>query len=133
MFTLNKIPRLNQSHKFGLLLTVILALGFIYFQYQQFVLLPSIFACMSAILFMITICIPSCLRHFANAWYSLGPLLGKIVSPVFLSIIFFGIFTPVSLITRLFGRDELLLKRREVISYWIDREPIDLDSFKNQF
>jgi hypothetical protein len=59
--------------------------------------------------------------------------MGKFVSPIVLGIIFFLLITPVAIITRLFGRDELLIKKREVPSYWIEKEAIDPDSFKDQF
>jgi hypothetical protein len=68
-------------------------------------------------------------------WYELGMLLGKIVNPIVLGFIFFVLITPVSIVTRLFGRDELRIKKRHVESYWIDRSPPGppLDSFKNQY
>jgi hypothetical protein len=70
-----------------------------------------------------------------KAWFYLGRWLGKIINPIVMGIIFFGILTPVSILTRLFGRDELRLKCRAIKSYWIDRtSPIaKADSFKNQF
>jgi hypothetical protein len=39
------------------------------------------------------------------------------------------------LVTRLFGRDELKMKKRSVDSYWVDRSPPGppSDSFKNQY
>ncbi len=45
------------------------------------------------------------------------------------------IITPIALITKLFGRDELRIKKGRVSSYWIDRIPTrpDSESFKNQF
>jgi hypothetical protein len=46
-----------------------------------------------------------------KAWFMLGLALGKIVSPIVLGIIFFGLITPIALIARLLGRDELKLKR----------------------
>ena len=65
----------------------------------------------------------------------LGLALGKIVSPIVLGIIFFGLITPIALIARLLGRDELKLKRPKKSTYW--SKPIssnsDADSFKNQF
>ena len=65
----------------------------------------------------------------------LGLALGKVVSPIVLGIIFFGLLTPISLIAKLMGRDELKLKRSNTTSYWV--EPIgansDAESFKNQF
>ncbi len=70
-----------------------------------------------------------------KAWFMLGLALGKIVSPIVLGIIFFGLITPIALIASLMGRDELKLKRPKKSSYW--SEPIgsnsDADSFKNQF
>jgi hypothetical protein len=65
----------------------------------------------------------------------LGLLLGKIISPIVLGLIFFVLITPVSLVTRLFGRDELKMKKRSVESYWVDRSPPEPPSntFKNQY
>lgn len=79
---------------------------------------------------------PKVLRPLNWLWFQLGQLLGKIVSPVVLGAIFFLILTPVSLLTRLFGRDELRLKRKaSQTSYWLDRAPPgpEPESFKNQF
>ena len=79
---------------------------------------------------------PKVLRPLNWLWFQLGQLLGKIVSPVVLGAIFFLILTPVSLLIRLFGRDELRLKRKaSQTSYWLDRAPPgpEPESFKNQF
>ena len=79
---------------------------------------------------------PKILRPLNWLWFQLGQLLGKIVSPIVLGAIFFLLLTPVSLVTRLFGRDELCLKRKaSQTSYWLDRAPPGPapESFKNQF
>ncbi len=76
------------------------------------------------------------LRPLNWLWYQLGQLLGKVVSPIILGSIFFLLLTPVSLVTRMFGRDELrLTKRKGQQSYWIERSPPGPEptSFKNQF
>jgi len=64
-----------------------------------------------------------------------GLLLGIIVSPVVLGLIYFLIFTPMSFIMKLFGRDELKLKIKTKKTYWLSRTEtkLDSDSFKNQF
>ncbi len=68
-------------------------------------------------------------------WYALGMLLGKVISPIVLGAMFFVLITPIALITRLFGRDELKIKKSFVQSYWVERLPPGppSDSFKNQF
>ena len=89
----------------------------------------------SILLLFLTFFAPKVLAPFNKAWHHLGLLLGKIISPIVLGVIFFGLLLPIALITRLFGRDELRLKRRTITSYWRDRLPPGpaSDSFKNQF
>ena len=63
-----------------------------------------------------------------------GHLIGMIVSPIVLGVIFFGLFTPIAMLMRLSGRDELRLKLSHKVSHWIIRsEPIKAESFKHQF
>ena len=62
-------------------------------------------------------------------WYNFGLILGKIVSPLVMGIIFFLVVTPIGLIMRLCGKDLLNLKN---YSYWIEKKgPKSL--MKNQF
>lgn len=84
---------------------------------------------------LVAVVAPEVLSPFNIAWMKLGDLMSKIVSPLVLSIIFFALIAPVALATRLFGRDELRLKKIENNTYWIDRVPPGPvgDSFKNQF
>jgi len=78
---------------------------------------------------------PQCLAPFNKAWIWLGQAMGRIVSPIVLGIIFFLLITPTAIAGRLLGRDELRMKKHNVISYWINRAPSGPapDSFKNQF
>lgn len=78
---------------------------------------------------------PNLLRPLNKAWFNLGMLLGVIVSPIMLGAMFFLLITPVALVTRLFGRDALKLRRRQVPSYWVIRDPAGPEpaSFKMQF
>jgi hypothetical protein len=84
---------------------------------------------------LLTLFIPKVLSPFNRAWHQLGLMLGKIVSPIVLGILFYGLLTPVAMISRRFGRDELKLKPQALASYWIARVPPgpESDSFKNQF
>jgi Na+/H+-dicarboxylate symporter len=84
---------------------------------------------------LVAVAAPGLLTPFNKAWMKLGELMGKVISPLVLGVIFFVLITPIALLTRLFGRDELRLKRTNTQSYWIDRTPPGPagDSFKNQF
>ena len=64
----------------------------------------------------------------------LGFILGLIVSPIVLGIIFFGLFTPVAILMSILGRDELRLKPSVQSTHWVERK-LDQQSgsFKNQF
>lgn len=79
---------------------------------------------------------PSLLSGLNRQWMKLGLLLGKIVSPLALGLLFFGIITPIGFLLRLTGKDPLRLKYdRGADSYWIRREPPGPppDSMTNQF
>lgn len=79
---------------------------------------------------------PAVLAPLNKLWTKLGLLLGAIVNPIVLGLLFFLVFTPMALIARLVGKDFLRLKRRpEAKSYWILREPPGPEpaSMKDQF
>jgi len=66
-------------------------------------------------------------------WFKFGLLLGKIITPIVLMIIYFFVITPTGIILRLFGKNILNMKiDKNQKSYWINRSS-DLNSFKNQF
>ena len=79
---------------------------------------------------------PSLLARLNRLWLKLGILLGKVISPIALAILFFGVFTPLGAAIRLAGKDPLRLKRDSAgVSYWILRKPPGPppDSMNNQF
>ncbi len=82
----------------------------------------------------ITVFLPHLLIPLNAIWMSLGELLGRFVSPIILGVIFFGLLSPIAVVTRLFGRDELRLRGQSVESYWVDRVPSDpISNFFHQF
>ena len=89
----------------------------------------------SAVTYLIAVIYPSILTPFNKLWMQLGFLMGKVINPLVLGFIFFLLITPVALICRLIGRDELRLKTIDADSFWIDRLPSgpDGESLKNQF
>ena len=66
-------------------------------------------------------------------WIKLGEVLGIIISPIVMFLVYFIVLTPVSLIVRLFGKDLLGLKFfKKNDTYWIKRKS-NLGSMNNQF
>ena len=78
---------------------------------------------------------PNFLSPFNRLWFLIGMFLGRVISPVILGIIFFLLITPMSLILKIVGRDELNLKRERKETFWVLRESEEIDpqSFKKQF
>lgn len=69
-------------------------------------------------------------------WTKLGVLLGKLISPIALGILFYGALMPIGLVMRLLGKDPLRLRLDPGSdSYWIPRKPPGPppDSMSNQF
>ena len=90
----------------------------------------------SAVFLGIALARPSLLAGLNRLWTRLGVLLGKIVSPIALSLLYYGALTPVGVVMRLTGKDPLRLKRdASAGSYWIARTPPGPppDSMTNQF
>ena len=65
-------------------------------------------------------------------WIKFVTLIGKIIAPIVMAIIYFVILTPIGLCVRLFGKDLLNLKFSKKSSYWIKREK-RIGSMRKQF
>lgn len=79
---------------------------------------------------------PAILRPLNILWFKFGLLLGRIIAPIVISLLFFVAVTPTALIMRLLRKDVLLLKLdRNAKSYWISRSKTEnpMGSMKNQF
>ena len=55
-------------------------------------------------------------------WFKFGLLLGKVISPIIMFLVYFTVVTPTGLLLRLFNKDILNLKFNKSLSYWIKRE-----------
>jgi hypothetical protein len=128
-----KIP---SNNKFGFFFSAVFAMIALYSHLQQIKSTLVAAAIISIIFLTTTLLAPQVLKPLNRFWYELGMLIGKVISPIVLGIIFFILITPIAIITRVFGRDHLKIKKLSVQSYWIDRHPLarpPSDSFKRQF
>ena len=86
---------------------------------------------LSSVFLIITIFKPNLFTFLNKLWIKFGILLGKIISPIIMGLVFFFVVTPVGILIRIFNKDVMGLKRG-ASSYWINRED-KLQSMKKQF
>ena len=67
-----------------------------------------------------------------KAWVKFGIMMGRIINPIIMSLIFFLVVTPTGYLIRLIGKDVLNLKKNDDKSYWKKKEK-NLSSMKDQF
>ena len=127
------IPPSNK--KFGIFFTFVFIVSSFYFFYlkNQYLAITLIF--LSSYFFIITLFKLKQLSVLNIYWFKFGHLLGKIVSPIVLGIIYFLIITPVAIIIRIIGRDELSLKNNNRLTHWKKRanQNYKRKNFEDQF
>ena len=123
-------PVMPSDRKFGwTFAAVFLLIGAVYY--------PWLMA-LAGLIAIITLTRAEWLAPAKHAWKKLGDLLGRIVSPIVMGLIYFGVFTPVAFAMRLAGRDALALrldKANKLPTYWVRRDPPGPadDSFKEPY
>jgi hypothetical protein len=73
-------------------------------------------------LVVIALLLPALARRFHVLWMKLAGVLGYVNSRILLSLVFYLIFVPYSLVMRLVGRDPLNRRKARRESHWIPRE-----------
>ena len=125
---------LPTDRKFGFFFTLVFSAFAIFFYTKKFHYAFLILGLVAIIFLITTIFKAKLLRPLNKLWMNLGLLMGKVVSPIVMGFIFFLIFTPISFILKLIGRDELFIKFKNKPSFWIKyNETGHANSFKNQF
>ena len=128
----NKKKKLQNSNRnFGILFFIVFLI------YALWPLLNNnhlkLWSLITAIVFLLLgFFIPKSLEPLNKTWIKFGELLGRVISPIVMAIIFFGIVTPTGLLMRLMGKDLLKLKFSKNSSYWIKRKK-NVGSMKRQF
>lgn len=124
-----KLPSNKSFGRLFLIIFLVLAITG-YFIQNSFLIIASL--SISIIIFISLMINPDLLGPFNKLWMLFGYMLGKIISPIVLGLLFFLVISPVALLCKMFGRDELRLKGSTANSYWVDRRE-SKTSFTNQF
>ncbi len=85
---------------------------------------PNIYLILISVIFLFLGLLNSkLLSPLNNLWIKFGEILGKVIAPIVMAVVYFLILTPISLLVRLFGKDLIEMKfNNNVKSYWIKRK-----------
>ncbi|MFL2894552.1 MAG: SxtJ family membrane protein [Candidatus Pelagibacter sp.] len=86
----------------------------------------------SFIFFVLGLINSKLLTPLNKLWFKFGILLGNIIAPIVMGIVFFLVVTPTGLIMQFFRKDILKLKKNSSNSYWINKDNTN-SSMRNQF
>lgn len=86
---------------------------------------------LSLIFLFTTFIRPNLLTFFNILWIKIGFLLGKIISPIIMGVIFFFVVTPIGIFMKMYNKDVMHLKKKDY-SYWINRKD-KIQSMTKQF
>ena len=75
---------------------------------------------------------PKILNPLNIIWTKFGILLGKILSPLIMSLVYFLVMTPIAFYLKLINKDVLNLKKNYSNTYW-EKKKDESTSMKNQF
>ena len=75
---------------------------------------------------------PGLLAPLNKLWFRFGILLGKVISPLLMGIIFFCMVTPIGFLMKILKKDLLNLKFNRDKTYWIENKG-PKSKMKNQF
>ena len=86
----------------------------------------------STVFFVLTVIKSKLLDVLNDLWIKFGEVLGKIIAPIVMSIVFFLIVTPIGLVLKIAKKDLLKLKFINGKSYWIEKSKT-IESMDKQF
>ena len=130
-FSDSKLP---SNLMFGFFFSAVFFMFAGYFFYKETFTVAQNLVIVGLVFFVITLIKADLLLPFNKLWMRFGYLLGMIISPIVMSVIFFGLITPYGFVMRVAGRDELRLKQNKKESKWIIRsQSLPQTDFKKQF
>ena len=112
----------SQAQKTALVVAAVLFAIALWNLYRGRMTQVTVFASIGGGLVVIALFVPVAARGFHRFWMGLAGVLGYVNSRILLSVLYYGVFTPVGLMRRLIGRDPMNRRGAAQSSYWITRE-----------
>jgi predicted membrane protein len=123
----------KKDRSFGLIIGIFLMgySGYVYFHLNTFN--PWLLV-IGVLITLATLLIPRIIYPLRVAMETIGHWMGIVNTYILLTLIYFILFIPVSLLFKITGKDNLKLKRdKRVSTYWVEKTPQNESSMKNQF
>ena len=128
----NNNIKISSNRSFGIVFFVVFLLISLYpITYNEDIRIWSLI--ISFIFIILGLLNSKILTPLNKLWFKFGVILGKIISPIIMGIIFFLVVTPIGLIMKVLGKDLLRLKyNKKDNTYWIEKNG-PKSKMKNQF
>ena len=104
MKTEHKMATVEKCKDSGLALVLICLICFHIWKLSAFIILATLFL-------LVAMTYPPIFKPFAKFWFALSTTLGTFASKIILTILFFVMVLPVTLLRRLMGKDSMQIKR----------------------
>ena len=111
-----------QARKSALVVAAVLLLIAAWNLYRRRATVVIIFGSVSVALIIAGVFIPPAARAFHRAWMKFAVALGHVNSRVLLTLMYYLVFTPYGLVSRLVGRDPLRRRGAGGESHWVERK-----------
>ena len=130
--TSNSKINISSNRSFGLVFFVIFLIVALWpLKYEEDIRLWSLV--ISIIFFILGVINSKLLTPLNKQWFKFGMLLGSIVSPIIMGIVYFAVVTPTGVLMRLLGKDLLRMSKvKNTSTYWIKRDK-QKNTMKKQF
>ena len=130
--TSNSKIQISSNRNFGLVFFVVFLIVALWpLKYEEDIRLWSLV--ISIIFFILGVINSKLLTPLNKLWFKFGILLGSIVSPIIMGIVYFAVVTPIGVLMRLLGKDLLkTTKTKSISTYWMKRDKKQT-SMKKQF
>ena len=114
--------KISSNRNFGLVFFVVFLIVALWpLKYDEEIRLWSLV--LSIIFFILGVLNSKLLTPLNKLWFKFGILLGSIVSPIVMGIVYFLVVTPIGVFMRFLGKDLLKTSKvKNTNTYWIQRD-----------
>ena len=130
--TSNSKIKISSNRNFGLVFFVVFLIVALWpLKNEEDIRLWSLV--ISIIFFILGVINSKLLTPLNKLWFKFGILLGSIVSPIIMGIVYFAVVTPTGVLMRLLGKDLLRMSKvKNTSTYWIKSDK-QKNTMKKQF